>query len=126
MRREGAGGRFHEIALADFAQVKSTAELLLGPHSFAAAWEAGEKLSFAEAAAELRAVDGGRQPDMLTPREFEIAELVRRGLGNASIARQLSDSSRTVENHVAHALTKLGLHSRAALAVWMAERRRPD
>lgn len=125
-RREGAGGRFHEIALADFAQVRSTAELLLGPDSFAVAWEAGEKLSFAEAAAELRAVDGGLQPDVLTPRELEIAELVRRGLGNASIARQLSLSARTVENHVAHALTKLGLHSRAALAVWAAERRRPD
>jgi non-specific serine/threonine protein kinase len=63
---------------------------------------------------------------MLTPRELEVAELVRRGLGNASIARQLSLSARTVENHVAHALTKLGLHSRAALAVWSAEYRQPD
>lgn len=125
-RREGAGGRFHEIALADFAHVRSVAELLLGPHGFAAAWEAGEKLSFAEAAEELRAVDRGRQPDMLTPRELEVAELVRRGLGNASIARQLSLSARTVENHVAHALMKLGLHSRAALAVWAAEHRKPD
>ncbi|MGK3958456.1 ATP-binding protein [Arthrobacter sp. R4] len=125
-RREGAGGRFHEIALADFAHVRSTAELLLGPHGFAVAWEAGQKLSFAEAAAELRAVDGGLQPGMLTARELEIAELVRRGQGNASIARQLSLSARTVENHVAHALTKLGLHSRAALAVWVAEHRKPD
>jgi len=125
-RREGAGGRFHEIALADFAQVQSVAELLLGPHAFAAAWEAGEKLSFAEAAEELRGVDGGLQQGMLTPRELEIAELVRRGLGNASIARHLSLSARTVENHVAHALTKLGLHSRAALAVWSAEHRQPE
>ncbi|MET4620113.1 putative ATPase/DNA-binding CsgD family transcriptional regulator [Arthrobacter sp. 2762] len=125
-RREGAGGRFHEIALADFDHVRSSAELLLGPQGFASAWEAGEKLSFAEAAEELRAVEGVLQPDMLTPREFEIAELVRRGLGNASIARQLSLSARTVENHVAHALTKLGLHSRAALAVWAAEHRKPD
>ncbi|MDQ0635937.1 putative ATPase/DNA-binding CsgD family transcriptional regulator [Arthrobacter pascens] len=120
-RREGAGGRFHEIALADFAQVRSIAELLLGSQSFAAAWEAGEKLSFAEAAEELRAVEGGLQPGMLTPRELEIVELIRRGLGNASIARQLSLSVRTVENHVAHALTKLGLHSRSSLAVWAAE-----
>jgi predicted ATPase/DNA-binding CsgD family transcriptional regulator len=125
-RREGAGGRFHEIALADFAHVRSTAGLLLGPHSFAASWEAGEKLSFAEAAEELRAVDAGLQPGLLTPRELEIMELVRRGLGNASIATQLSLSARTVENHVAHALTKLGLHSRASLAVWAAEHRKPD
>ncbi|HKU12127.1 MAG TPA: LuxR C-terminal-related transcriptional regulator, partial [Sinomonas sp.] len=122
-RREGAGGRFHEIALADFARVRSTAELLLGPDGFAAAWEAGEKLSFADAAAELRDVDNGLQPDILTPRESEIAELVRRGLGNASIAKQLTLSPRTVENHIAHALMKLGLHSRASLAVWAAEHR---
>ncbi|MEA5457239.1 LuxR C-terminal-related transcriptional regulator [Sinomonas sp. JGH33] len=121
-RREGAGGRFHEIALADLAEVRSAGELLLGPHGFSEAWESGEKLSFAEAAAELRGVRGGPEPDELTPRELEVAELVRRGLGNASIARQLSLSARTVENHVAHAMLKLGLHSRAALAVWAAER----
>jgi non-specific serine/threonine protein kinase len=124
-RREGAGGKFHEIALADFARVRSTAELLLGPRGVAAAWEAGEKLSFEEAAAELRAAGGGFQPDMLTPRELEVAELVRQGLGNAAIARRLSLSARTVENHIAHALTKLGLHSRASLAVWAAEHRKP-
>jgi non-specific serine/threonine protein kinase len=124
-RREGAGGRFHEIALTDLGQVRSTGELLLGPLGFAAAWEAGEKLSFAEAAAELRAAGGGLELDPLTPRELEIAELVRRGHSNVSIAGQLSLSVRTVENHVAHAMTKLGLHSRAALAVWASEHSAP-
>jgi DNA-binding NarL/FixJ family response regulator len=123
-RREGAGGRFHRIALADLADVRTTGELLLGPLVFAATWKAGEKLSFADAAAELRDARGGFELGSLTPRELEIAELVRRGLGNASIARQLSLSTRTVENHIAHTLTKLGLHSRAALAVWAAEHAR--
>ena len=123
-RREGAGGRFHRIALADLAEVRSTGELLLGPLGFAATWKAGEKLSFADAATELRDARGGFELGSLTPRELEIAELVRGGLGNASIARQLSLSTRTVENHIAHTLTKLGFHSRAALAVWAAEHAR--
>jgi non-specific serine/threonine protein kinase len=120
-RREGAGGRFHRIALTDLAEVRSTGELLLGPVEFAAAWKAGEKLSFADAAAELRSARGGLELGALTPRELEIAELVRAGLGNASIAARLTLSTRTVENHIAHTLMKLGLHSRAALAVWAAE-----
>ncbi|WP_413248805.1 ATP-binding protein [Sinomonas flava] len=124
-RREGAGGRFHEISSADLDQVRATAELLLGPGGLAAAWGAGEKLRFADAAEELRAVweaHDAESPAALTARELEVAQLVRRGLGNAAIAEQLTLSARTVENHVAHALAKLGLRSRSALAVWAAER----
>ena len=124
-RREGAGGRFHEISSADLDRVRATAELLLGPGGLAAAWGAGEKLGFADAAEELRAVweaHDAESPAALTARELEVAELVRRGLGNAAIAERLTLSARTVENHVAHALAKLGLRSRSALAVWAAER----
>lgn len=53
----------------------------------------------------------------LTGREREVAALVARGLTNAQIARALVLSERTVENHVAHVLHKLGLSTRTALAV---------
>lgn len=57
------------------------------------------------------------------PRELEVAELVRRGDRNASIAKRLGLSERTVEHHVAHALAKLGLPNRTALAAWVARSR---
>jgi predicted ATPase/DNA-binding CsgD family transcriptional regulator len=51
----------------------------------------------------------------LTPRESQVAELVARGLTNREIAAQLYLSARTVETHVDHILTKLGLSTRAQL-----------
>ena len=37
---------------------------------------------------------------------------------NRAIAIELSISERTVENHVFHILTKLGINSRTAAAAW--------
>jgi DNA-binding NarL/FixJ family response regulator len=54
---------------------------------------------------------GAHQPD-LTRREKEVATLVSQGLTNRQIAKELVLSERTVENHVANILKKLGLHSR--------------
>jgi NarL family two-component system response regulator LiaR len=47
----------------------------------------------------------------LTPRETEIAVLVKQSLSNRQIARRLSLSIRTVENHLAHIYEKLGISS---------------
>ncbi|MFJ8671658.1 LuxR C-terminal-related transcriptional regulator [Streptomyces sp. NPDC093589] len=55
---------------------------------------------------------GGR----LSPREQEVAALAGTGLTNREIADTLHLSSRTVEQHVARALRKLGAHSRQDLA----------
>jgi two-component system, NarL family, nitrate/nitrite response regulator NarL len=49
----------------------------------------------------------------LTPREAEIAELLREGMSNKQIARTLSLQLATVKNHVHSILTKLGATSRA-------------
>jgi DNA-binding CsgD family transcriptional regulator/tetratricopeptide (TPR) repeat protein len=57
----------------------------------------------------------------LTHREQEVALLVARGLTNRQISTQLSISERTVENHVAKILSKLGLRSRAQIASWATE-----
>jgi DNA-binding CsgD family transcriptional regulator len=54
----------------------------------------------------------------LTAREREIVKLVVRGLTNRQIADELVVSERTAEWHVANSLSKIGLSTRAQLAVW--------
>jgi predicted ATPase/DNA-binding SARP family transcriptional activator/DNA-binding CsgD family transcriptional regulator len=60
--------------------------------------------------------------DPLTRREREVAVLVGRGLTNRQISSELSVSERTVHNHVRSILSKLGLGSRAQIAVWAVRR----
>jgi len=61
---------------------------------------------------------GGRRRygNELSPRETEIAALASTGQSNREIARTLFLSPRTVEDHVAAAMRKLGVTSRKALA----------
>jgi DNA-binding NarL/FixJ family response regulator len=63
-------------------------------------------------------VEGPDNP--LTSREREVAALVGRGLTDRQISSELSVSERTVHNHVRNILRKLGLRSRAQIAVWAA------
>ncbi|MFF2185374.1 LuxR C-terminal-related transcriptional regulator [Streptomyces sp. NPDC058155] len=65
----------------------------------------------------------GRRPpgrpayaERMSPREGEVAELAATGLTNREIAATLYLSSRTVEQHVARAMRKLGIASRQGLA----------
>lgn len=55
----------------------------------------------------------------LTARERDIAALVGQGLTNQEIARHLVLSRRTVEDHVARVLGKLGARSRSQIAAWV-------
>ena len=55
-------------------------------------------------------------PHGLTPREVEVAALLREGMTNAAIARRLYISERTVHRHVSAVLAKLGVSSRAEVA----------
>lgn len=59
---------------------------------------------------------GGPGNERLSPRENEITALAARGHTNREIAALLHLSPRTVETHVANALSKLGLRSRRGLA----------
>jgi adenylate cyclase len=57
----------------------------------------------------------------LSSREREVALLVARGLTNRQIAEQLVISERTAEGHVDHIRDKLGVHTRAEIAVWVTQ-----
>ena len=59
-------------------------------------------------------------PPRLTSREEEVAHLAVVGLNNSDIAERLFLSVRTVETHLAHVYTKLGIRSRAQLVDTMA------
>jgi DNA-binding NarL/FixJ family response regulator len=57
----------------------------------------------------------------LTRREVEVDRLVADGSSNPEIARRLFVSEKTVETHLTHILTKLGLRNRVQVARWAAE-----
>jgi len=63
---------------------------------------------------------GRTRPDTgweaLTPAEAKVASLVAQGSSNPEIAALLYLSPRTVQTHVSHILTKLGVHSRSEIA----------
>jgi non-specific serine/threonine protein kinase len=95
------------------------ARAALGDDAFATAWAEGQALSPNEAVAAAREpfpLPAPAQRGALTPREAEILRLLAAGLTNPAIAAQLFLSVRTVENHVAHILTKLGVRTRTAAA----------
>lgn len=56
----------------------------------------------------------------ITPREYEVAELVSQGLTNRVIAERMFVSPRTVDGHLERLFRKLGLTNRTAIAVWVA------
>jgi DNA-binding CsgD family transcriptional regulator len=62
------------------------------------------------------------QHDGLTAREREVAILIARGKTNREIADTLVVSPRTVDNHVANVLSKLGFTSRSQVAAWAAKK----
>jgi HD-GYP domain-containing protein (c-di-GMP phosphodiesterase class II) len=67
----------------------------------------------------------GRRSDLrpagLTERELEVLALVAIGCSNAEIAKRLVISRRTAEHHVQHIYGKLGVASRAAVALFAVE-----
>lgn len=93
----------------------------LGENEFDTAWAEGAALSIEEATAyALRGCTGRKRAssgwESLTPAELDVVRLVCEGLGNKDIAARLFVSPRTVQAHLTHVYTKLGLTSRVQLA----------
>jgi DNA-binding CsgD family transcriptional regulator/tetratricopeptide (TPR) repeat protein len=79
---------------------------------------AGPGVVAARASSDARHTDPGAPDwDQLTRSERRVVALVGRGLSNTEIAEQLTCSRRTVESHLHHVYTKVGIESRVQLAV---------
>ncbi len=105
------------------AQVRAL-RIALGERRFSALWEEGRRMSGAALvdAAQGVAASGETAPSRevmpLTAREQQVAALVTRGLSNREIARSLGVTERTAVSHIEHIMDKLGVNSRAQIAVW--------
>jgi DNA-binding CsgD family transcriptional regulator len=93
----------------------------LGTKDFDAAWAEGAALSIEEAVAYALRGRGERKRatsgwGSLTRAELDVVKLVAKGLGNKDVAARLFVSPRTVQAHLTHVYTKLGLTSRVQLA----------
>jgi DNA-binding NarL/FixJ family response regulator len=93
----------------------------MGEKDFDAAWAEGAALSTEEAIAYAQRGHGERKRptnvwESLTPAERDVVRLVSEGLANNDIATRLFVSPRTVQTHLTHVYTKLGLTSRVQLA----------
>jgi DNA-binding NarL/FixJ family response regulator/type II secretory pathway predicted ATPase ExeA len=89
------------------------------------AWAAERQVPFPAESADATPVEAepshAAVAKRLTPREREVAVLVARGSSNREIAERLAISERTAEGHVEQVRNKLGFHSRAQIAAWVAE-----
>jgi DNA-binding NarL/FixJ family response regulator len=105
---------------ADYEATVATIRAALGDDDFDRAWADGARLSMEEAIAYVRRGRGERKRPptgwaALTPTERDVVRLLREGLANRDIASRLFVSPRTVETHLTHIYTKLGLKSRVQL-----------
>jgi DNA-binding CsgD family transcriptional regulator len=121
---------------ADYEQGLAAAMLQVREEAFAAAWAEGREMSLPQAIEyALETVDVGstasdgaaarsaddRAIGTLTERERDVLVMVGYGYTNRRIAEELVVSRRTAEWHVGKLLSRLGLQSRAQLALWARE-----
>jgi len=107
----------------------------LGEEAAVAAWTQGYQMRFDQATAYAMAprepmagaVSIAADPRVtptsshLTPRQCEVAVLIAQGLTNHQIAQRLVVTERAAAAHVERMLDKLGVGSRAQIAVWASE-----
>jgi len=106
-------------------QATQSARTLLAERAATSAFTAGQKLTLDQAVDEAlgMAAEGSSETGIttireLTRREREVALLIVHGLTNRQIAEHLVISERTVDNHVANILEKLGFSARSQIAAW--------
>ena len=106
---------------ADYHASVAALRNAMDERDFDAAWAEGAALSTEEAIAYAQRGRGQRKRPTsgwasLTPTELDVVRLVSEGLANNDIATRLFVSPRTVQTHLTHVYTKLGLTSRVQLA----------
>jgi predicted ATPase/DNA-binding CsgD family transcriptional regulator len=132
--RASIGAPLPRAERATLERQLSVARTTLGPHVADTALAEGRVASAAQAIADALALleapearSSAPAPvpvdpaSPLTPREREVTTLVARGLSNRAIAGELVITEATAERHIGNVFAKLGLDSRAQLAVWAVE-----
>ncbi|MGB6206958.1 LuxR C-terminal-related transcriptional regulator [Mycobacterium sp.] len=119
--RERMGAVRFKVWDAGYEAAATALRDALGEEDFDAAWAEGAALSTEEAIAYAQRGRGQRKRPAsgwgsLTPTERDVVRLVSEGLANNDIATRLFVSPRTVQSHLTHVYTKLGLTSRVQLA----------
>jgi non-specific serine/threonine protein kinase len=102
------------------------ASAALGRRRASAELERGRNMSLQEIVADALAESDNASTlpaaaNPLTQREEQVAALIARGCSNRQLAEELVIATSTAERHVANILSKLGLGSRAQIAVWAVE-----
>jgi DNA-binding CsgD family transcriptional regulator len=104
-----------------YEAVVAALRVVMDQKDFDSAWAEGAALSTDEAIAYAQRRRGERERPTsgwasLTPTEQDVVRLVSEGLANNDIATRLFVSPRTVQTHLTHVYSKLGLTSRVQLA----------
>ncbi len=118
--RERIGSARFKIYDAAYQASVAALRDAMGEKDFDGAWAEGAALSTEEAISYAQRGRGERKRPTsgwgaLTPTERDVIRLVSEGLGNKDIATRLFVSPRTVQTHLTHVYTKLGLTSRVQL-----------
>jgi predicted ATPase/DNA-binding CsgD family transcriptional regulator len=118
--RQRTGLARYKIHDADYHAAVAAVRDAMGQQDFDTAWAEGAALSADEAIAYAQRGRGERKRPTsgwasLTPAERDVVRLVSDGLANKDIATRLFVSPRTVQTHLTHVYTKLGLTSRMQL-----------
>lgn len=112
-----------------YRRALATVRTALGPEQFRRLWDDGRAATENEIVAIARRDRAGianHRPDAvetdrhgLSDREHEVAGLIAQGLTSAAIADRMGITRRTAESHTEHIMIKLGVNSRALIAVWV-------
>jgi DNA-binding CsgD family transcriptional regulator len=118
--RQRMGAARYKVWDAGYEAAVAVVREAMGENEFGSAWTEGGALSTEEAIAYASRGRGERKRPTsgwasLTPAELDVVWLVTDGLANKDVATRLFVSPRTVQTHLTHVYTKLGLTSRVQL-----------
>ena len=119
--RQRMGAVRYKVWDPDYEATVAALRDAMSEKDFQSAWAEGGALSTEEAIAYAQRGRGQRRRPSsgwgsLTPTERDVVQLVSEGLANNDIAARLFVSPRTVQTHLTHVYSKLGLTSRVQLA----------